>query len=351
MRIHANEPTVTMQFRTMASLTIPFPEGTRTVVLRGNRITIGRMPDNTIQIRDRTISAYHAELVQDGDHYLIRDTDSTNGIIVTGERVTDFHLREDSKLNLGGVVCDFTAADTPAAAPDEVNPLPSRSEMLTLQQDNADLRSQLSALREQVASMTKARENVTDEEQRKSLEDHDKLAAEVAKLRDTLQERQTQIERLTSLLAIAARERDTIQRGYDDARAALEKARAGASTEAVAPPLARLAKPAVPSAPSAPAAPAAPAVPAPATAGTNGVKAPTAPGMPAPGSSGSSPNLPKPPISLPGSGTTPVRRPASAVQAAAKAPAGAIAKAPAGPAAKLVAAGGVGPKGTQKLSD
>ena len=98
----------------MASLTIPFPEGTRTLVLRGNRITIGRLPDNTIQIRDRTISAYHAEIVRDGDHYLIRDIDSTNGIVVTNERVSDFHLREDCKVNLGGVACDFRLADPPA---------------------------------------------------------------------------------------------------------------------------------------------------------------------------------------------------------------------------------------------
>jgi predicted component of type VI protein secretion system len=336
----------------MASLTIPFPEGTRTVVLRGNRITIGRLPDNTIQIRDRTISAYHAELVQDGDHYVIHDTESTNGVIVTGERVADFHLREDCKVNLGGVICDFTNAEAPASQPDEINPLPSRSEMLTLQQDNADLRAQISTLREQVASMTKARENVTDAAQGQSLEEHDKLVAEVASLRGTLHDRQTQIERLTSLLAIASRERDTIQRGYDDARAALEKARNGSQEEPLPRPVARLAKPAEPAAPSAaaPTSPGVPAVPKPAPT-ANGVKPPTAPGLPTPGAAGSSPNLPKPPMSLPGSGTTPVRRPASAVPTAGKIPMAQAAKAPAGPAAKLVSAGGVGPKGTQKLED
>ena len=331
----------------MASLTIPFPEGTRTLVLRGNRITIGRLPDNTIQIRDRTISAYHAEIVRDGDHYLIRDIDSTNGIVVTNERVSDFHLREDCKVNLGGLACEFSVAEPEASKPDEINPLPSRSEMLTLQQDNSDLRSKVSILQEQIAAMSKAREDVKDAGEKQSLEVNDKLAAEVATLRAALQERQTQNERLTSLLAIATRERDTIQRGYDDAKVALEKARNGSTEGALPPPVARLAKPAVPATASGPAAPAAGAPtapkPGPAAGSTNGVKPPTAPGLPTPGAAGTSPNLPKPPISLPGSGTTPARRPASAVQAAAKAPMGA--------AAKLVASGGVGPKGTQKLAD
>jgi predicted component of type VI protein secretion system len=345
-----------MQLKLMASLTIPFPEGTRTVALRGNRITIGRLPDNTIQIRDRTISAYHAELVNDGDHYVIHDTESTNGIIVTGERVADFHLREDCKVNLGGVICDFTNAEVPASKPDEINPLPSRSEMLTLQQDNTDLRAQISTLREQVASMTKARESVTDAAQGQALEEHDKLVAEVASLRGTLHERQTQIERLTSLLAIASRERDTIQRGYDDARAALERSRNGSQETALPPPVARLAKPAEAAAPSGTSAPASPGVPSvpkptPVAATTNGVKPPAAPGLPTPGTAGTSPNLPKPPMSLPGSGTTPVRRPASAVPTAGKIPMAPAAKAPTGPAAKLVSAGGVGPKGTQKLED
>jgi predicted component of type VI protein secretion system len=351
--IHAAGSTFAMQLKLMASLTIPFPEGTRTVALRGNRITIGRLPDNTIQIRDRTISAYHAELVNDGDHYVIHDTESTNGVIVTGERVADFHLREDCKVNLGGVICDFTNAEAPATKSDEINPLPSRSEMLTLQQDNADLRAQITTLRDQVASMTKARENATDATQ--GLEEHDKLVAEVASLRTALHERQTQIERLTSLLAIASRERDTIQRGYDDARASLERSRNGSQEEALPPPVARLAKPAgapVPNAPSVPSAGGAPAVPKPAAvpATTNGIKPPSAPGLPTPGAAGPSPSLPKPPMSLPGSGTTPVRRPASAVPTAGKIPT-APAKAPAGAAARLVSAGGVGPKGTQKLED
>jgi hypothetical protein len=368
----------------MASLTIPFPEGTRKIVLRGDRITIGRLPDNTIQIRDRTISAYHAELLTDGDHYRLHDKGSTNGIVVGGQRVQDFHLREDCKVNFGGVVCEFSAAEVPESAADGSS-IPTRSEMLTIQQNNSDLRGEVAALREQVETMKKAREADGENAQKELLAKQDQLASEIAQLRGTLQERQTQIERLNSLLAIMTRERDTLQRGYDDAKAALERAKQSQATEPaetseagkpsaepaapVSPPLARLAPqppsptgagtaaPKVPAAPAMPGAPRPGVVPAP-NAG-NGAKSPAAPAVPAAGSNGngSSPSLPKPPASLPGAGSTPVRRPASAVQAPAARPATAqpaAAKPAVGAAARLVGAGAPGAgkgTGTQKLSE
>src|SRR6478609_8615091 len=117
--------------RIMPSLTIPFPEGTRTIGLRGKRIMIGRLPDNTVQIRDRPISAYHAELIEEGDHYRLHDKGSTNGVVINSQRVTDFHLTEDCKVSIGGVVCEFVAGQQEARA-DEIDLIPTRSEMQTI---------------------------------------------------------------------------------------------------------------------------------------------------------------------------------------------------------------------------
>jgi pSer/pThr/pTyr-binding forkhead associated (FHA) protein len=49
-----------------------------THVLDGDRITIGRGPDNTIQINDRTVSKHHAELLAADGHYRLHDLDATN---------------------------------------------------------------------------------------------------------------------------------------------------------------------------------------------------------------------------------------------------------------------------------
>ncbi len=341
----------------MPSLTIPFPEGTRTIALRGKRITIGRLPDNTVQIRDRTISAYHAELVEEGDHYRLEDKGSTNGVVINGQRVADYHLREDCKVNIGGTECEFAVAD-PAERADAIDSIPTRSEMQTILQANADLRDEAATLRSQVETMTKAREASADGGPTVPLAQHDQLAQEIATLRSTLQERQTQIDRLTSLLAIATREKEVLQKGYDDACSALDKAREAAPAAAavkVAPPLAKVAAPqaqgvsanrpterltpdiaaAAPQqgpkpAPTAPlaGAPKAPATSAPAAAPTpTAPKAPAAPAAPA--------SAPKPAAApAPASGVVP-RPPVApgAPKAPAPAPAVAASAKPAAPGA------------------
>ena len=351
------------QTERMASLTIPFPEGTRTVILRGSRISIGRLPDNAIQIRDRTVSAYHAELVLEGDHYRIHDIDSTNGVIVDGARVADLHLREACKFGLGALTCEFSPAATPAPKPDDVDPLPTRSEMQTILQANGDLRVEVASLKSQIDAMKKVREeSAGGGGQMVPLDKYDQLADELTGIRATLQERQTQLDLLTSLLAIVTRERDTLQRSYDELRNNAQK-----QPQNVSPAPTSTQKPAssapvpfrVTSAPAPSSSSSAPAAPAQATAPSGpkapGISAPTQPASvplapaaakPAtPAADGITtkpmvPGLPKPPGSL-GSGS-PVRRPASAVQ-----------NPPAKPAGRVPATVGAvkGPSGTQKLGE
>ncbi|MGC3988282.1 MAG: FHA domain-containing protein [Chthoniobacteraceae bacterium] len=95
----------------MPSIRIQFPEKDhpQTIVLRGSRITIGRLPSNTIQISDRSVSGRHAELVQEGDHYRIQDAGSTNGTYFNGHRVSDYHLHESGKITFGTLECEFDA--------------------------------------------------------------------------------------------------------------------------------------------------------------------------------------------------------------------------------------------------
>jgi hypothetical protein len=349
-------------WNTMASLTIPFPEGTRTIALRGNRITIGRLPDNTIQVRDRTVSAYHAELILEGDHYRLNDKGSTNGVVIDGQRVAEYHLREDCDVHLGGIACQFRAAEIKEPAPAEMDFVPTRSEMQTILQANGDLRTEVAALRSQVEAMTLARQSAPASGQTVSLEQHDQLAAELATLRSNLQERQTQIERLTSLLAIVSRERDTLQKNYEDASAALDKARSSEATEGPAKSTNGAApvgqKPAQPSQPGRPSTvplhggPTSPKTPQPSSVGpAKPVPMPRAPGAPsapvAPPSTAPAPvaagmprvaPVPKAPGSM-GNGS-PARRLPSGVQPVAKP----LKAEPVG-----AATASMGPKGTQKM--
>ena len=64
--------------------------------------TIGRHPDNTIQILDRIISKEHAHIQRAADgRYLLRDLRSLNGTFMRGERVSDHYLSDGDEIVMG----------------------------------------------------------------------------------------------------------------------------------------------------------------------------------------------------------------------------------------------------------
>jgi adenylate cyclase len=75
--------------------------------------TIGRHPDNTIQILDRIISKEHAQIQRGADgRYLMRDLRSLNGSFIRGERITDHMLSDGDEVTMGSTRLLF--ADKPA---------------------------------------------------------------------------------------------------------------------------------------------------------------------------------------------------------------------------------------------
>src|SRR5688500_4152984 len=64
--------------------------------------SIGRHPDNTIQILDRIISKEHAQIQKTPDgRYLLRDLGSLNGTYIRGERVGEQILNDGDEIALG----------------------------------------------------------------------------------------------------------------------------------------------------------------------------------------------------------------------------------------------------------
>lgn len=131
----------------MATFRIKLPgrDEPRVVPLRGDRITIGRRPDNTVEIPDPTLSAHHAELVRDRGRYRLKDLGSTNGTFVEGSLITDFHLHGPCKVSFGTIECEF---DPNAEAPTPRVP-PFQGELDTMRKENEALKAQLDALRSQ----------------------------------------------------------------------------------------------------------------------------------------------------------------------------------------------------------
>lgn len=96
----------------------------RRVVKHGldqNVIRIGRHPDNEIQLQDRSVSRFHAQIVdkQNGS-FVVRDLDSKNGVRIFYRRVTSSVLADGDVLFVGNVGMRFvhypadytTVADT-----------------------------------------------------------------------------------------------------------------------------------------------------------------------------------------------------------------------------------------------
>jgi adenylate cyclase len=76
--------------------------------------TIGRHPDNTIQILDRIISKEHAQIQRGADgRYLLRDLRSLNGTFMRGERIADHYLNDGDEFTMGSTRIVFV--DKPKA--------------------------------------------------------------------------------------------------------------------------------------------------------------------------------------------------------------------------------------------
>ncbi|HEX7837126.1 MAG TPA: adenylate/guanylate cyclase domain-containing protein [Kofleriaceae bacterium] len=74
--------------------------------------TIGRHPDNTIQILDRIISKEHAQIQRAADgRYLLRDLRSLNGTFMRGERISEHFLSDGDEFTMGSTRIVF--ADKP----------------------------------------------------------------------------------------------------------------------------------------------------------------------------------------------------------------------------------------------
>ncbi|MDD5200466.1 MAG: FHA domain-containing protein [Terrimicrobiaceae bacterium] len=103
--------------------------------LNDEKVSIGRLADNTIQIEDASVSSHHAEIAVEKGEYHLHDKGSTNGTFVNGQPVTDAILRDGSQVRFGSVEAVFSA-DAPTTAS---QPLP-HSERATANLGSASAR-------------------------------------------------------------------------------------------------------------------------------------------------------------------------------------------------------------------
>lgn len=102
----------------MAKLQIFLPDGTQlTHDLQEEKVSIGRLADNALQIEDSSISSRHAEIEFELGSYHLHDLGSTNGTFVNGEQVTDAVLRHGDEVRFGVVETVFHGEESSTDQP------------------------------------------------------------------------------------------------------------------------------------------------------------------------------------------------------------------------------------------
>lgn len=84
------------------------------------KVTIGRLADNTLQIEDASVSSHHAEVFLESGKYHLLDLGSTNGTFVNGEAVTAAILNHGDEVRFGRIETVFSSEEEGA----ESQPLP-----------------------------------------------------------------------------------------------------------------------------------------------------------------------------------------------------------------------------------
>ena len=76
-------------------------DGREIVHVLGRKTSIGRTPDNDLQIDAKFVSRHHAVILVGSSNTIIEDLNSTNGVLVNGRRITRHTLREGDRIAIG----------------------------------------------------------------------------------------------------------------------------------------------------------------------------------------------------------------------------------------------------------
>ena len=71
---------------------------------KGDRLTIGRHPDNDIVPKDAGVSDHHAIIERKGEKLIVLDKESKNGTFVNGTKVQSAELNGEDAVQIGNVI-------------------------------------------------------------------------------------------------------------------------------------------------------------------------------------------------------------------------------------------------------
>lgn len=92
----------------MAKLILRFEQNIlKEVGLGQDTLTIGRLPDNALQIDNLAVSGHHAKIYRDQEQYVVEDLGSLNGTYVNNQRVGKAVLKSGDQVTIGKHIVQF----------------------------------------------------------------------------------------------------------------------------------------------------------------------------------------------------------------------------------------------------
>ena|SRR5687768_4697045 len=88
----------------------------KTFELKPELTTVGRVPDNALQIPEASVSSHHCEIQLRGNDLFVRDLGSTNGTFINGEKINEGTVKPGQILRLGMVDMRLETGDAQAAS-------------------------------------------------------------------------------------------------------------------------------------------------------------------------------------------------------------------------------------------
>jgi hypothetical protein len=76
-------------------------DGETKIALDDRAMRIGRSADNHVVIPDPNVSRHHAQIDANGESYVLRDLNSTNGTLVNGSKVVSHVLKAGDQVTIG----------------------------------------------------------------------------------------------------------------------------------------------------------------------------------------------------------------------------------------------------------
>ena len=86
----------------MAKLYLKFEQAVlKEFTLSEGVVTIGRLPDNLIQVDNLAVSGHHAKIYWEADHFTLEDNNSLNGTFVNNRRISKTVLKDGDEVLIG----------------------------------------------------------------------------------------------------------------------------------------------------------------------------------------------------------------------------------------------------------